>query len=71
MSRPWNVAETGSSRHGESLTSTTSSIPTFRRRDQQPVVRPDEQAVAAADRDRAPRAADARVDDGEVDAAAA
>ena len=26
-SRPWNVSETGSSRHGEALTSTTSSIP--------------------------------------------
>ena len=67
MSRPWNVFETGSSRYGESLISTTSSIRSGRR-DQQAVVGADEDAVAGADRDRSSLRADAGVDDGEVDA---
>ena len=39
-----------------------------RRRDQQPVVGADEDAVAGADRDRSSLRSDAGVDDGEVDA---
>ena len=67
MSRPWNVFETGSSRYGESLISTTSSIRPGRR-DQQAVVGPDEDPVAGADRDRPALRSDAGVDDGEVNA---
>ena len=71
-SRPWNVAETGSSRHGDAEISTASATPPNRSAaaHQQAVVGADEQAVLLdrAQRDRAPPRADLRVDDREVHA---
>ena len=71
-SRPWNVAETGSSRHGEVEISTASTTPPKRSAAgmQQAVVGADEQAVVerGAQRDGAAPRADLRVDDREVHA---
>ena len=70
MSRPWNVLETGSSRHGESPMSNASSTPPKRSAASisSPLSGPDQPALAGAQRDGAARAADARVDDGEMHA---
>ena len=63
-SRPWNVAEIGSSRNGDSDTSTASTAPAeaLDRRPEQAVVGPDEHPVLRGDpdRDRAPRSSPPR-----------
>ena len=71
-SRPWNVAETGSSRHGdvEVLIALDHHAEPLGCGDQQAVVGADEQPVVerGAQRDGAPPRADVGVDDLEVDA---
>ena len=71
MSRPWKVAETGSSRNGERAISTASTTPPRRlgRQPQQPVVGTDEHAVVREpQRHRPPLGADVGIDDRQVDA---
>ena len=70
MSRPWKVAETGSSRHGEAEISTASATPPncSAAGAEQAVVRPDQQAalLGGPQRQRPPLGADVGVDDGQV-----
>ena len=72
MSRPWKVAETGSSRHGEAEISTASATPPNRSAagDEQAVVGPDQQPalLGGPQRQRPSLGADVGVDDGEVHA---
>ena len=71
MSRPWKVAETGSSRNVERAMSAAARTPPalLGRGHQQPVVGPDEHAaVSQPERDGPALGPDVGVDDGQVDA---
>ena len=70
MSRPWKVGETGVSRCSSlvELDRLLQAAQLVGRDEQEAVVGPDEDPVRPAQRDRAPAAADLRIDDGEMDA---